>query len=61
MYNIYEIEQVSAKLWSIALKVSSGDYEERGLTPRECRALYEIVEASKSIAAEEEYIKDISS
>ena len=61
MYNIYEIEQVSAKLWSIAFKISGGDYEERGLTPRECRALYEIVEASKSIAAEEEYIKEISS
>ena len=61
MYNIYEIEQVSAKLWSIALKISGGDYEERGLTPREFRALYEIVQAYKSIASEEEYIKEISS
>jgi len=60
MYNIYEIEQVSAKLWSIALKVSGGDYEERNLTPRECRALYDIVQASKKIAAKEEYIKKIS-
>tara|TARA_B100000902_G_C26771941_1_gene650829 strand:+ start:171 stop:356 length:186 start_codon:yes stop_codon:yes gene_type:complete len=61
MYNIYEIEQISAKLWSIALKISGGDYEERGLTSRECRALYEIVRASKKIAAKEEYIKEISS
>ena len=60
MYNIYEIEQVSAKLWSIALKISNGDYEERGLTSRECRGLYEIVQASKKIAANEEYIKEIS-
>jgi len=61
MYNIYEIEQISAKLWSVAFKISAGDYEERGLTSRECRALYEIVEASKRIAAKEEYVKEISS
>ena len=61
MYNIYELEQVSGKIWTTASKICSGDYEKRGLTPRECRALYEIVEASKSIAAEEEYIKEISS
>ena len=56
-----ELEEVAVKLWRIALKVSSGEYEERGLTSRECRILYEIVEASKKIAAKEEYIKEISS
>ncbi len=56
-----ELEEVAVKLWRIAFKVSGGEYEERGLTSRECRILYEIVEASKSIAKQEDYIKKISS
>ena len=56
-----ELEEVAVKLWRIAAKVSSGEYEERGLTSRECRILYEIVRASKSIAKQEDYIKKISS
>tara|TARA_Y100000361_G_C11001128_1_gene259344 strand:+ start:203 stop:388 length:186 start_codon:yes stop_codon:yes gene_type:complete len=59
MYNIYELEQVSGKIWTTASKICSGDYEKRDLSERECRALYEIVKGCEAIVKEKDYIKKL--
>ena len=56
-----ELQELSLKLWKLAMKIAGGDFERRPLSTRECISLYEIVRASKIIAKKDDYIKKLSS
>ena len=59
MNNIYKLEQSASELWYAIHDLSAGEYDDRQLTDRECRALFELLEGAEELIVQRDRIMNI--